>query len=200
MIIAEAIKTRRAVKKFDPDHLMKPEEIEQIMSLAILSPTAFNIQHWRFVLAEDKALRKDLSAAAWNQPQVTDASLFILVTADLRAWDKSPERYWDHVDEPTRKMMLGAIHNFYADKPATQRDEAIRSGAMAASNIMLVAKSLGYDSCPMTGFDAEATGKLIKLPEDHIIVMAVAIGKAIEPARERGGRLTLDDVVIKDHF
>ncbi len=200
MIIAEAIKTRRAVKKFDPDHLMKPEEIEQIMSLAILSPTAFNIQHWRFVLAEDKALRKDLSAAAWNQPQVTDASLFIRVTADLRAWDKSPERYWDHVDEPPRKMMLGAIHNFYADKPATQRDEAIRSGAMAASNIMLVAKSLGYDSCPMTGFDAEATGKLIKLPEDHIIVMAVAIGKAIEPARERGGRLTLDDVVIKDHF
>lgn len=200
MITADAIKTRRAIKKFDPDHVINPEEIEQILSLAILSPTAFNLQHWRFVVAEDPALRKELRSAAWDQPQVTDASLFILVTADLRAWEKSPERYWGHVDEPTRKMMLGAIHNFYTDKPTAQRDEAIRSCAMAAQNIMLAAKSIGYDSCPMTGFDAEAMGKLVHLPDDHIIVMAVAIGKAIEPARERGGRLTLDDVVITNTF
>ncbi|HEY5141264.1 MAG TPA: nitroreductase family protein, partial [Methylococcales bacterium] len=46
----EAINQRRAVKQFDPNHQMSKAEIDQLFSLAILSPTAFNIQIWRFVL------------------------------------------------------------------------------------------------------------------------------------------------------
>jgi len=35
----EAIKARRAVKHFDPDHRMTSEERDKILSHAILSPT-----------------------------------------------------------------------------------------------------------------------------------------------------------------
>ncbi len=76
----------------------------------------------------------------------------------------------------------------------------MRSCGMAAQTLMLTAKSMGYDSCPMDGFDFDAVGKLIKLPEDHVISMFVAIGKATKEAHPRGGQLPLTDVVITDTF
>ena len=47
MEIEEAIHTRRAVKHFDANHSMTPEEVNELLSLAILSPTAYNIQKRR---------------------------------------------------------------------------------------------------------------------------------------------------------
>jgi nitroreductase len=35
---------------------------------------------------------------------------------------------------------------------------------------------MGYDSCPMIGFDFEAVAQIIDLPEEHDIVMGVAWG------------------------
>ena len=75
--VAEAIQTRRAVKAFDPDHKMTMQETERLLSLAVLAPTAFNIQNWRLVLLRDPLLRKQVRAQAWDQAQVTDASLLV---------------------------------------------------------------------------------------------------------------------------
>lgn len=75
----EAIQTRRSVKHFDASHSMTDEEINEILSLAILSPTAFNIQNWRFVVVDDAELRRKIRAASWDQSQVTDTSLFIVL-------------------------------------------------------------------------------------------------------------------------
>jgi nitroreductase len=86
----EAITQRRAVKQFDPGHQMTKNEIEQLFSLAILSPTAFNIQNWRFVLVQNPDLRKTIRSVSWNQAQVTDASLLIVLCADLKSWEKQP--------------------------------------------------------------------------------------------------------------
>ena len=43
----DTIKSRRATKHFDPNHQMPNDIKEEILSLATLSPTAFNLQHWR---------------------------------------------------------------------------------------------------------------------------------------------------------
>jgi nitroreductase len=56
----------------------------------------------------------------------------------------------------------------------------MRSYGIIAQTIMLAAKSLGYDSCPMDGFDFEKVAQLIRLPDDHVIAMFVAIGKRHE--------------------
>ena len=45
----DAIEKRRAVKHFDEKHQFSDKEIERLLSLAILSPTSFNIQNWRFL-------------------------------------------------------------------------------------------------------------------------------------------------------
>lgn len=195
-----AIQTRRSVKQFDPGHRLSEQEIEQLLSLALLSPTAFNIQHWRFVMVRDPALRQQIKEVAWNQSQVTDASLLIVLCADLQAWQKQPERYWRNAPQPAQDFLLPAIHNYYAGKPQVQRDEAMRSCGMAAQTLMLAAKAMNYDSCPMDGFDFEQVGALINLPADHVIGLFVAIGKPLQPAQPRGGQLPLAEVIITDRF
>jgi nitroreductase len=196
----EAIKQRRAVKQYDPGHEMTQQEIDQLMSLARLAPTAFNQQNYRFVLVRDAKLRQQIREAAWDQAQVTDASLLIVVCADLKAWQKDPARYWANASREVQDYMRSAIDSYYRNREQVQRDEAMRSAGIAAQTIMLAAKSMGYDSCPMDGFDYDAVARLINLPEDHAVAMFVVVGKAVQPAKPRPTQLTMGELVIADRF
>ncbi|MFQ5586501.1 MAG: nitroreductase family protein [Thermodesulfobacteriota bacterium] len=195
-----AIEKRRAVKHYDPDHRMSEEEIDRLLSLAMRAPTAFNIQNWRFVLVRDRELRQKIRAVAWDQAQVTDASLLFILCADLKSWEKEPARYWRNAPGEVREFIVPAIDNYYREHEQVQRDEAMRSCGIAAQTLMLSATAMGYDSCPMDGFDFDAVGKLINLPEDHVVAMFVAVGKGTKEAWPRGGQLAKDEVVIIDHF
>ncbi len=196
----EAIQQRRSVKHYDPNHQMTEAEIQQLLELAVLSPTSFNIQNWRFVVARDPELRQALRAASWNQAQVTDASITILVCADLKAALKEPERYWRNAPPEVQERLVPMIPGFYKDKAEMQRDEAMRSGGIVSQTIMLAAKAMGYDTCPMIGFDPVKVAALVNLPEDHVITMMITVGKAAKPAQPRGGQLPLSEVVIYDRF
>lgn len=200
MQVKEAIEQRRAVKHYDATHQMREDEIEQLMSLAQLSPTAFNIQNWRFVLVRDPELRRQIRAVSWDQAQVTDASLLVVLTADLKSWEKNPERYWKNAPQPVQDFLVPAIGHYYGGREQVQRDEAMRSCGMAAMTLMLAAKEMGYDSCPMDGFDFDAVGKLINLPQDHVVAMFVAVGKGVQEAWPRGGQLSMDEVILTNQF
>ena len=196
----KAIKARRAVKHYDPDFVISQEDIDTLLEHVILAPTSFNIQNWRFVLVEDKALRGQIREAAWNQAQVTEASLLFVMCADLKAWNKNPKRYWKNAPKEAQDILVPMIKPFYEGKEQLQRDEALRSIGIAAQTIMLAAKSMGYDSCPMIGFDPEKVAELINLPEDHMVGMLVVVGKATKPAWPKPGQLPLSDVLIKNRF
>lgn len=196
----DAIKQRRAIKHYDPTHEMSDEQIKELISLAMLSPTAFNIQHWRFVVVKDKAQRQAIRAVAWDQAQVTDASLLIVMCADTQAWAKNPEKYWEKAPQDVQNILVPAITGYYTDRPQVQRDEVMRTCGIAAQTVMLGAKAMGLDSCPMDGFDFDAVAKIINLPEDHVITMMIAVGKGTKPAWDRPGQLPIDDVMIVDKF
>jgi nitroreductase len=200
MNVAKAIENRRAMKAFDPSHRLTEAEFTHLFSLAKLAPTAFNIQNWRFVVVEDAALRTEIRAAAFGQAQVTDASLLVILTADLKAWEKNPQRYWRDAVQPVQDYILPMIDGYYRGREQVQRDEAMRSCGIAAQTLMLAAQEMGYESCPMDGFDFDAVAKLINLPADHAIAMFVAIGKGVQPAYPRSGPLTLDEIIVKNRF
>ncbi len=200
MDVITAIEQRRATRKLDPTQHIDHDEVRQLMSLTMLSPTAFNIQHWRFVLVRDRAAREAIRAACWMQPQITDASLLVVICADLNAWRKSPERYWQTAPTEVRDGLLEGIRQQYDGREQFQRDEAMRSCGIAAQTLMLAAKGMGYDSSPMDLGDMEELAGIIQLPDDHAIAMLVAVGKPLEPAWPRGGQLPFDDVVRVDHF
>jgi len=194
-----AIRERRSVKHFDPEHEMTEAEINGLLEMALLSPTSFNMQNWRFVVVTDQAKKDALRAASWNQAQVSEASLTILICADLNA-HVDAERYWVNAPAPVREMLVPMIGPFYENNPQLQRDEAMRSVGIAAQTLMLAAKAMGYDSCPMIGFDALKVAEIIQLPENHVIGMMLTVGKAIKDANARGGQLPYEDVVFRNEF
>ena len=200
MQVTDAIQQRRSVKHYDTNHVITQNEIDTLLSYAILSPTAFNIQNWRFVVVTNKALRQKIRAVSWGQAQVEEASILIVLVADLMAWNKEPDRYWKDAPKPVQDYLVPAIHQYYNDKPQVQRDEAMRSCGMAAMNIMLSAKSMGYDTCPMDGFDFDKVSEILNLPKDHTPAMFVCVGKGIKEAMPRGGQLSLNEVVIENQF
>jgi nitroreductase len=198
--VGRALQERRAIKEFDPEHRISDTAFNRLMGHALLSPTAFNIQHWRYVRVVDPKLRRAIRAAAWDQPQITDASELLILCMDLKAWDKAPERYWRNAPQETRDSLIPLLSGFYRDRPQLQRDEGFRSCGLAAMAIMLMAKEMGYDSCPMVGFDFDRVAELINLPEDHAICMAIAIGKRTRDAWPRAGQLSLEEVLVTDRF
>ena len=196
----DAIYQRRAVKHYDPEHEFTDDEIKKLMEAAVQSPSSFNIQNWRFVLVRDKELRQKIRAAANDQAQVTDASLLIVMTADLKAWEKTPDRYWRDAPQEVADLLVNWMGPFYQGKDELQRDEAMRSCGLAGQTIMLAAKAMGYDSCPMIGFDPVQVAELINLPDDHVIGFMIAVGKATKPAWPKPGQLPLEEVIVHNQF
>ena len=197
----EAIYQRRAIKHFDPEHRLTGEEEKTLLEAAIQSPTSFNIQHWRFVIVRDPELRQKIRSEFGNdQAQMTDASLLVLMTADVKAWQKDPQRYWQNAPQEVADLLVGWMGPFHEGRDWLQRDEAQRSIGMAMQTLMLSAKDMGYDSCPMIGYDIDAVAELIGLPEDHVMGPMVAIGKGIKGSWPKPGQLSLDEVVVENHF
>jgi nitroreductase len=200
MNVSTAIQERRAEKMFDPAFVISDEDVSRLLQKAILSPTAFNIQNWRILRVKDFALRQKIREVAWNQDKVTDASLLFVLCADLNAWAKDPARYWAGAPQMYQDMLIPAIDVYYRDKPQVQRDEAMRSCGLIAMSIMLLAQEQGWHSCPMDGFDFDAVGKLVNLPDDHVVTMMIAVGKRSQNPFPRAGKLSLQEVCIEDSF
>ena len=200
MKVSEALESRRAVKHFDPDHKIPDAEFKSLMDLVLQSPTSFNIQNWRFVNVVDADKRSAIRAAAWDQAQVTEASHLFVLCADLKAWEKDPARYWRNAPQETAELMVSMIGPFYEGREWLQRDEAMRSVGIAAQSMMLAAREMGYDTCPMIGFDQDKVAEIINLPDDHVIGMMVTLGKRAKDAHPRGGDIDFDEAVITDSF
>lgn len=196
----EAIKARRAVKHYDSEFKIPQHDFECLIEHMLQAPSSFNIQHWRVVNIEDRELREQLKEAAWGQQQVVDASLLFILCADIKAWQKTPEQCWQNAPSDVREMMLPMMQDFYNEKEQLQRDEALRSVGIVAQTAMLTAKAMGYDSCPMIGFDQQKVAELINLPDDHLIGMMLAIGRATKPAWSKPGQLSSNDVLIQNRF
>jgi len=200
MLVSEAIQARRAIKWYDPEHQMPEDTFRMLMEHAILAPTAFNIQNWRFVRVTDPAQRQAIRAVAWDQAQVTDASELLVLCVDNKAWEHEPQRYWRNAPQEVQDFLVPAIDDYYRDKPQVERDEGMRSCGLVGQTIMLVAQELGYQSCPMDGFDFEAVAEIINLPKDHTIAFMIAIGKGTKEAWPKPGQLPLDEVMVNNRF
>lgn len=197
--VAEALQQRRSIRAFEPEHKMSDEEFHYLMEHVRLSPTANNIQNWRFVRVTDEAEREAIRCVGFDQAQMTEASELIIFCYHEKAWQESPERYWKDAAPEVAEVVLANFPPYFTQE-GVEHDEGVRSCGMAAMSTMLLAKEMGYDTCPMTGFDFDAVGKIIALPPHHRIAMMVAIGKRKQAAWPRGGQLPYEEVVINNRF
>lgn len=201
MQVKDAIYNRRSIKAFDADHQITTAEEKDLFETTIQAPSSFNIQHWRFVVLRDPDLRAKIRKEFGNdQAQMTEASLLVLFTADMKAWEKNPQRYWANAPQEVADLLVNWMGPFHEGREWLQRDEAQRSIGMAMQTLMLAAQGMGYQSCPMIGFDIDEVAKLINLPDDHVMGPMVAIGKGTKEAWPKPGQLSLDEVVVENGF
>ncbi len=190
---------RRSVKSYKPDRVITDDELRALFNLVVLSPSSFNLQHWRFVVVRDAKGKAALRKASWDQEQVEQASAVIIVAGKLNAHEDANQIFSDS-PEQMRKQMVAMIHGFYADKPQMQRDEAIRSASLAAMSLMYAATDLGLASGPLIGFDPAQISRLINLPASFVPVVMIVLGEQADDMRPRATRLPVAEVVKLESF
>jgi len=192
---SQLVRERRSVRQYQPGITITDDELEAIFAEVVLSPSSFNMQHWQFVVVRDAERKQALRKLSYGQAQVEQCAAAVLVCGRLDAHLDADRIYAD--DSPaTRDKYVPMIKGVYQDQPALQREEAIRSGALAAMTLMYAARNRGWDSGPMIGFDAGKVATLLELGAHTTPVMLVVIGKAApEALAPRAFRRPISEVV-----
>lgn len=187
----EVLKTifeRRAVRKFK-DESMSKELIEQVLDAGRMAPSAMNQQVWKFYVVTGKE----------------DIKLFSgeIVKAGLKS---IPKMGIKKIAETVISSILHLAHGIdflrtkdpvFHDAPVVIFITAPRDNewaaldiGMCAQNIMLAAKSIGLDTCPV-GFGkfVEQTKHYpyLEIPKNEKVHLAIVIGYGNEnpPVHER---------------
>ncbi|MBD2385051.1 nitroreductase family protein [Cylindrospermum sp. FACHB-282] len=193
--VPSAIVQRRSIKTFKSDPIA-PELLKQLVELTVAAPSSFNTQSWRIILVQDEAQKAALSAASWNQKQITQAPVTFVFAADSTAGeqDLTPILEQGHQtgawNEGTVGYFKTAIPQFQAGLGDKRREYAIKDAIIAATHLVLAAESLGLSTCFMNGWIEDQVKAVIGAENnpDLAIAVLVPVGYAAEP-RLNPGRL-----------
>lgn len=199
----EIIKARHSVRKYKPNVKIPENTLNEILELAALAPSSWNIQQWRFLVIQEQAQKDLVKGIAYGQQQVSDASVVVVILGDLEANLTGHQIYDEAVaagqlPAEVRDTLVAQIDGAYTIEQVA-RDEANKNAGLAAMQLMLAAKAKGYDTVAMGGFDKARLVEALKIPARYIPVMMIPIGEAATEARPTG-RLSLDQLVIKESF
>ncbi|GAC1445955.1 MAG: nitroreductase family protein [Pyrinomonadaceae bacterium] len=200
MNILETIKHRISANNFDTTKELSASEIKELISYATEAPSSFNIQHWRFVAVTNKEDKERLKAVSYNQQKVADAAVTFIVLGDLRGHEKlaeilRPSVEAGIVDQKTADTWVCMANGMYGNNERNARDEAIRSGALAAMTLMLAAEAKGLVSGPMIGFDPEAVKREFNISDRYVPLMLIAVGYPASGNHPRKSRLSVDEIL-----
>lgn len=179
--IAETIRSRISANSYDAERTLSDKQIAALIDLATHAPSAFNLQNWRFVAVRSQEAKQRLLPLAYGQQKVVDAAVTFIICGTLKPHETLPASLKSAVDagildQLTYDSWVGAAQNMYSENAILQRDEAIRSGSLAAMTLMLAAKDQGLVSTPMIGFDQTAVAETFGLSADEVPVMLVTVG------------------------
>lgn len=198
-VLAEIMRSRHSVKKYQPGVLIPQEELEEMLALASTAPSSWNLQHWRYLVITSQEMKERILPIAYNQQQVADSSATVVILGDLEANKAAYDVYGESlaegfISQKVHDILINQIEDAYKN-PQVGRDEAILNASLAAMQLMLVAKAKGYDTCAMGGFNDEALIKELAIPPRYIPVMLIVIGKAAK-ASHPTSRFSLDTSVV----
>ncbi len=173
------LRWRCAVKRFDSARTIPDDTWAALEQALVLAPSSFNLQPWKFVVVVDRALRQQLRAAAWNQPQVTDASHFVVLTAMRTATVGDVDRMIA-ATASHRGVAAGSLERYrqliadFVTKGWAARDGGgwnARQAYIALGQFMTAAAMLGVDTSPLEGIDTLAYERLLGLEHTRYAVL-----------------------------
>lgn len=197
----EILRGRRSIRNYDTSIKISKEEMAEILEEATLAPSSVNMQPWRFVVIESEEGKAKLAPLAkFNKLQVETSSAVIAIFGDLNNFDYCEEIYSKAVELgymplDVKERQTSFILD-YASKldPQVNRETVLIDGGLVAMQLMLVARSHGYDTCPIGGFEKDKIAEAFDLDKDsYVPVMLVSIGKAAD-AGYKSVRLPINKV------
>jgi nitroreductase len=200
-IIAERRSTPTFASTAIPD-----EDLKKIVRAGLESPSGYNLQPWRFVVARDPDLRRKLRAASHDQPKIEQAPVVIVALGDPEGWREGD------LDEMIR---IGGEHGYAHPSKSGDMRKMIyeffsehenmpmwlnRQVMIALTTMMLMAEALGYDTALMEGFEEPKVKDAIDAPSRMEVVCLLAIGKRHGDDKRYGGRFPSDRVLFAERF
>jgi nitroreductase len=202
---ASIVMKRRATQSFKPDPV--PEDVlREILELATLAPSGYNLQPWRFLVLRGLESRRKLRAAAYNQPKIEEAPVVIIACGDTLAWRDGDlarmlrdarETGWIK-DEGAAAGIRRNVEGFLGS--ADLGVWVTRQTMIAFTHLMLAAEERGLDTAPMEGFDEDKVRAAFEIPPHARVVALLALGYAKGPDKPFGGRFDLDTVVFGERY
>jgi len=170
MNVYEAIRTRKSVRDFK-DQPIEKEKLERILKAVRLAPSARNSQEWRFVIVQEKALRKKLAEAAYDQSFVGEGGAVVICCGESGG----------------RIMRCG-------------QDPVPIDVAIAIDHLTLAAVEEGLGTCWIGSFYPEKVRELCGIPEDIVIVELLALGYPKDFSPVKKNRLNLKEIVFYEKW
>lgn len=172
MSIIKSLQWRYATKKFDPTKNLTLEKLHILKEAFNLTATSFGLQTISLVIIENKTLRNELLAAAYNQRQIVDASHLLVFCINDTINEEHVDDLYDNIIhlrqtpetilEPYRNDLKLMMQNMSQEE---QQEWSIRQVYIAIGNLMTVCAVERIDSCPMEGFDTAQFDTILKLKE-----------------------------------
>lgn len=168
--LTAALQWRYATKSFDANKKIDTSTLDALLESLRLSPSSFGLQPWKFIVVENTALREQLRAQSWNQPQVTDASHLVVLAvkeeisaSDISDWinclaitQQTP------IDQlaPLQGMIQGFTGGMSGDDMLQWNTRQLY---IALGTLMTSAAVMGIDSCPLEGISPAAYDQILQL-------------------------------------
>lgn len=189
MEFKQIVMERYAAKKFDGRKL--PEaKVSELMELVRYAPSSFNLQPWKVIVVTDNAVKEKLALASWSQPQIASCSHLLVFCAnkDIAGHIDLLEKeiVKNGASPESIKGYVQMMRDF--EKALTEEQKtswAQRQVYLALGNALNGAKALGFDSCPMEGFDPKEYSKILKLPSDTVPSVLCPIGYAADKQKDK---------------
>lgn len=198
--IASLIESRVSANYYDASRSLAQDVIVELARLASLSPSAFNLQNWRFIAVHSPLAKARLKKAAFGQQKVQHAQVTFIVCGKLGPHKDIAAALRPAVDaailpRETADSWTAMVEQAYPGNVGLQRDEAIRSASLAAMTLMLAAEGMGLASCPMTGFRTDEVVEQFSLGADELPVMLVTVGYASQANWRQKPRKTVAELL-----
>jgi len=197
MKLKQVYEERRSVNFFNSNKSIEDITLKEIINLAVLAPSAFNLQPWEIIAVKSKEAKDRLCKLSNNQPKVLEAPVSLIIVGNKNGYDKT-NPVWEEMLKSVggnKEMVEGAQNAagfLYGTSDERKLKFAESNAGLLAMSIMYAAKNYGVDSHPMSGIDFDGIKKEFDLVEDQTVVMVIALGyydesKELYPRRPRRG-------------
>jgi len=180
MEFKDIVMSRYATKKFDGRKIPE-DKVNELLEIVRFAPSAINLQPWKIRVVTDQKLKEQLRPVTNDQEQITSCSHLLVFCAnpDFDSLIKKVDQLMKTSGAPdeVRTMVIGIAKDMTGKMSPEQKLCWAQSQLfLALGNAVNGAKALGFDSCPMGGFDQKEYTRILKIPPPLVPTMLCPIG------------------------